>query len=147
MVQLYATRCSCIAILWVSLVSFAAITLCIASQRSFIIISIYFVIDSVRNLLVTPSYFSVLRTEFVFLLLFLPLRGMSLNLNVTSLAELSEYWSMRPATNSLYLCVYMTRGSCCCCCCRRRPGIYNLQEARNRVYKNVFPSHSALMHQ
>jgi hypothetical protein len=28
MVQLSATRCSCIAILWVSLVSFAAITYC-----------------------------------------------------------------------------------------------------------------------
>jgi hypothetical protein len=38
MVQLYATRCSCIAILWVSLVSFAAITLCVASQQVFIIV-------------------------------------------------------------------------------------------------------------
>jgi hypothetical protein len=45
MVQLFATRCSCIAILWVSLVSFAAITLCVASQRVFIVI-VYFVIDS-----------------------------------------------------------------------------------------------------
>jgi len=36
MVQLSATRCSCIAILWVSLVSFAAITLCVTSQRVFI---------------------------------------------------------------------------------------------------------------
>jgi hypothetical protein len=36
-------------------VSFAAITLCIASQRVFIIV-VYFVIDSVRKLLVTPSY-------------------------------------------------------------------------------------------
>jgi hypothetical protein len=33
MVQLSATRCSCIAILYVSLVSFATITLCVASQR------------------------------------------------------------------------------------------------------------------
>jgi hypothetical protein len=33
MVQLSATRCSCIAILWVSLVSFAATTLYVASQR------------------------------------------------------------------------------------------------------------------
>jgi hypothetical protein len=32
MVQLSATRCSCIAILRVSLVSFSAITLCVASQ-------------------------------------------------------------------------------------------------------------------
>jgi hypothetical protein len=56
MVQLSATRCSCIAILWVSLVSFAAITLCIASKRVFIVVSVYFVIDSVRKLLDTPSY-------------------------------------------------------------------------------------------
>jgi hypothetical protein len=55
MVQLSATRCSCIAILWVSLVSFAAITLCVASQRVFIVVSVYFVIDSVRKLLDTPS--------------------------------------------------------------------------------------------
>jgi hypothetical protein len=37
MVQLSATRCSCIVILWVSLVSFDAISLCVASQRMFII--------------------------------------------------------------------------------------------------------------
>jgi hypothetical protein len=43
MIQLSATRCSCIAILWVSLVSFAAITLCIASQR--VCNVVYFVID------------------------------------------------------------------------------------------------------
>jgi hypothetical protein len=57
MVQLSATRCSCIAILWVSLVSFAATTLCVASQRVFIIVSVHFVIDSVRKLSDdTPSY-------------------------------------------------------------------------------------------
>jgi hypothetical protein len=38
-------------------VSFAAITLCAASQRVFIVVSVYFVIDSVRKLLDTPSYF------------------------------------------------------------------------------------------
>jgi hypothetical protein len=53
MVQLSVTRCSCIAILWVSLVSFAAITLYVASQRVFVV---YFVIDSVRKILDTPSY-------------------------------------------------------------------------------------------
>jgi hypothetical protein len=37
MVQLSATRCSCIAILWVSLVSCAAINLCIASQWVFVV--------------------------------------------------------------------------------------------------------------
>jgi hypothetical protein len=56
MVQLSATRSSCIAILWVCLVSFAAITLCVASQRVFIVVCVYFVIDSVRKLLDIPSY-------------------------------------------------------------------------------------------
>jgi len=38
-------------------VSFAAITLCVASQRVFTFVSLYyFVIDSVRKLLDTPSY-------------------------------------------------------------------------------------------
>jgi hypothetical protein len=55
-VQLSAIRCSCIAILRVSLVSFAAIILCIASQRVFTVVSVYFVIDSVRKLLDTRSY-------------------------------------------------------------------------------------------
>jgi hypothetical protein len=54
MVQLSAIRCSCIAVFWVSLVSFAAITLCVASQRVFIVV--YFVIDSVRKLLDTPLW-------------------------------------------------------------------------------------------
>jgi hypothetical protein len=53
-IQLCATMCSCISILWVSLVSFAAVTLCVASQRVFIVVSIYFFIDSVRKLLDTP---------------------------------------------------------------------------------------------
>jgi hypothetical protein len=62
MVQLSATGCSCIAILWVSLVSFAAITLCVASQRVFIVVVVvvvvvvYFVIDSIRKILDIPSY-------------------------------------------------------------------------------------------
>jgi hypothetical protein len=55
MAQLSATRCSCIAFLWVSLVSFAAITLCVASQWVFMIV-VYFVIESVRILLDTLSY-------------------------------------------------------------------------------------------
>jgi hypothetical protein len=54
MVQLSATRCSCIAILWLSLVSFAAITLGVASQLMFIFVVVYFVIYSVRKLLDTP---------------------------------------------------------------------------------------------
>jgi hypothetical protein len=38
MVQLSATRYNCIAILWVSFVSFAAITLCVASQQVFLLL-------------------------------------------------------------------------------------------------------------
>jgi hypothetical protein len=37
-------------------VSFAAVTLFVASQRVFIVVGVYFVIDSVRKLLGTPSY-------------------------------------------------------------------------------------------
>jgi hypothetical protein len=59
MVQLSATTCGCIAILWVSLVRFAAITLCVASQRVFIVASVYFVSESVRKLFDTPSYVTV----------------------------------------------------------------------------------------
>jgi hypothetical protein len=55
-VQLSATRCGCIAILYVSLVNFAAITLCVASQREIPKVSVYFFIESVQKLLDTPSY-------------------------------------------------------------------------------------------
>jgi hypothetical protein len=62
MVQLSPTRCSCNVILWVSLVSFKTITLCVASQRVFIIVVVvvlvfvvYFFIDSVPKVSNTPS--------------------------------------------------------------------------------------------
>jgi hypothetical protein len=42
-------------------VSSAAITLCVASQRVFIVVTVYFVIDSVRKLLDTPSYIWLMR--------------------------------------------------------------------------------------
>jgi hypothetical protein len=57
MVELSATRCSCI----VSLVSFATIILCVASQLVFsvvvlvVLVLVYSVIDSVRKLLDIPS--------------------------------------------------------------------------------------------
>jgi hypothetical protein len=51
---LSTTACSCIAVLSVSLMSFAAITLCVASQV-FVVVIVYFVIDSVRKLLDTLS--------------------------------------------------------------------------------------------
>jgi hypothetical protein len=37
-------------------VSFAAITLCVNSQRVFVVVVVYFVIDSVWKLLGIPSY-------------------------------------------------------------------------------------------
>jgi hypothetical protein len=54
MIEISATRCSCVAILWVSLVSFAAITRCVAYERVFIV-SVYFFIDPVRKLWDTTS--------------------------------------------------------------------------------------------
>jgi hypothetical protein len=60
-----ATECSCIAILWVSLVSFAAVTLCVASQWVIQKVSIYFVIDSVRKLQVASSYVHFYFTSFL----------------------------------------------------------------------------------
>jgi hypothetical protein len=42
-------------------VSFAAITLCVASQRVFTVV--YFVMDSVRKLLDTPSYLLIITSE------------------------------------------------------------------------------------
>jgi hypothetical protein len=41
MVQLSASRCSCIAILWVSLVSFVAITLCVLLNECLLFISLW----------------------------------------------------------------------------------------------------------
>jgi hypothetical protein len=41
-------------------VSFAAITLCVASQCVFIVVVVDFFIDSVRKLLDTPSYMKLL---------------------------------------------------------------------------------------
>jgi hypothetical protein len=46
-------------------VSFAAVTLCVASQQVFIVAVAYFFIDSVRKLLVTPSYASGRDKEFL----------------------------------------------------------------------------------
>jgi hypothetical protein len=52
MVQLSAIRCSCIAILWVTLVSFVAITLRVASQRVFIVV--YLVMTQSGNFWIHP---------------------------------------------------------------------------------------------
>jgi hypothetical protein len=70
--QLSATVCSYIAVLWASVVSFAAITLCVTSQRVFIVVSVYFVIDSVRKLLDTPSYVSIWVSNKLYLIFCVP---------------------------------------------------------------------------
>jgi hypothetical protein len=57
MVQLSATRCSCKAILSVSLVSFAAITLCVASQQVFVPVSVYFVMTQSGNFWIHPRIY------------------------------------------------------------------------------------------
>jgi hypothetical protein len=45
-------------------VSFATITLCVASQQVFIVVNVYFVINSARKLLNTPLYIKrVMQTE------------------------------------------------------------------------------------
>jgi hypothetical protein len=54
MVQLSAIRFSCVAILWVSLMSFAAITFHVASEQVIPKANIYFVVDSIRKLLFSP---------------------------------------------------------------------------------------------
>jgi hypothetical protein len=57
MAQLSTTRCTCFAILWVSLMNFAAIALWWWQQRVIIPkVSVYFVLYSVRKVLDTPSY-------------------------------------------------------------------------------------------
>jgi hypothetical protein len=54
MVQLSATRCSCLAILWVSLVSFAAINLCVSSERVIPKISVFFDTTESGNFWIHP---------------------------------------------------------------------------------------------
>jgi hypothetical protein len=46
-------------------VSFAAITLYVASERVFIVVSVYFIMDSVRKLLDTPWYCVTVQTVLV----------------------------------------------------------------------------------
>jgi len=57
MVQLSATMCSCIAVLLISLVSFAAIILCFASKRVFIVVSVYFVMTQSGNFWINPRMY------------------------------------------------------------------------------------------
>jgi hypothetical protein len=71
-VHLSATTYSCIAISWVSLLSFAANTLCLL-----VIVVVYFVIESVRKLSDTSSYFYKSSWDFCCHFLLLPLKQQS----------------------------------------------------------------------
>jgi hypothetical protein len=53
-VKFSTSRYSCIAILWVSLVSFAAITLCVASERVIQKVSVHFVMTQSGNFWIHP---------------------------------------------------------------------------------------------
>jgi len=94
MIQPSATRGSCIATLWVSLLSFAAMTLYVASQRVFIVV-VYFVIDSVRKLLDTPSYAYPVKivTRKHSVILSFPRRL----LTSIFICEINEIWFQKPA--------------------------------------------------
>jgi hypothetical protein len=53
-VKLSAIRCNCIAILCVSLVNFAALTLCVASEQVFIVVAVYLVMTQSGNFWIHP---------------------------------------------------------------------------------------------
>jgi hypothetical protein len=59
MVQLSATRCSCITTLWVSLFSFAAITFCVTSQQVFIVAVVYFIMTETSGYSLVFHFLSV----------------------------------------------------------------------------------------
>jgi hypothetical protein len=90
MVQLYGTRCSYITILWVSLIRFVAITLCVAFQWVFTVV-VYFVIDSVRKLLDTPSY-SIVKLPFIKAFLIWPSARDSLTLWTFKIGQVVHPW-------------------------------------------------------
>jgi hypothetical protein len=63
MVQLCATMCSYIAILWVSLVSIGAITLRVTSQRVFVVV-VYFIMTQSENFWIHPRTSLLTRITF-----------------------------------------------------------------------------------
>jgi hypothetical protein len=65
MVHLSATRCSCIA----SLASFAAIALCVASEREFTVVSVYFVMTQSGNFWIHPRITSQFLTVSMFVII------------------------------------------------------------------------------
>jgi hypothetical protein len=71
MVQLSAIRYSSAAILWISPVSFATITLCVASHWVFVVVVVVvvdFIFNSVQKILDTPSYMQLPPIPHVFMM-------------------------------------------------------------------------------
>jgi hypothetical protein len=122
MVYLSPTRCSFIAILWVSLVSFAAITFYVASQRVFIVV-FYFVMDWVRKLLVTPSYkwtraWKQSATNCFNVIKYPTWLATKNNDPVIKLPKLQAFQKL--CREGFFFCC------CCCCCCKKGTKIYVL---------------------
>jgi hypothetical protein len=69
MVQLSASRCSCMAILWVSIVSLAAITLCVTFQRVFNFVIVIYLSTQSGNFWIHPRI-ATFRPYIVFLFSF-----------------------------------------------------------------------------
>jgi hypothetical protein len=112
MVQLSATRFSCIAILWVSLVSFAAVTLCVASQRVFVVVSVSIVTDSVLKLVDTPSYaiwFSFMANEIL-------VASQSQNTRCSSLSTVYNAicWVLFLINNPDNMCIFLVHEAMFC---------------------------------
>jgi hypothetical protein len=59
MVQLFATRCTCIAILRDSLVSSAAITLWVAPQQVFVVVVVVVVVVIIIIIIIIAIYFFI----------------------------------------------------------------------------------------
>jgi hypothetical protein len=112
MVQLPATSCSCIAILWASVVNFAAITLCVASQRVFIVvISLWLSPETFGYILVSvgTSWLSILVKWQKFRL---SSRHMQPTNKVTEEDQLCTFWTLKwditfDECGLLYIYIYM----------------------------------------
>jgi hypothetical protein len=94
MVQLLATRCSCITISWVSLVSFATIILCVASQQMFVVFIL--LLTQSKTFVYTLTYEVSLQPWFLFILRclvkYIPNFTANSAIEVISLFGVSSQW-------------------------------------------------------
>jgi hypothetical protein len=124
MVQLSSTRCSCIPILWISLVSFAAITFCVASQRVFIIIIIIIIIIITLWLSPETSGYTLV-CRWCSLILFSSILNLYLSLRMRDQVSYSPKWltlvsvcnTARVRTEFLRFEPWYEKTSVCVCVC------------------------------